>query len=126
MAFDERGRLEAEVAALRLALAESNQLIVRLEAEVSHWKSNHVAEVRRARVLKERTDMPIERVQAYERWGMDQEVLVNMVHMLEEAAEVFSQYAALHAAKPYSEENREKVNRNLDMARKCREATRRG
>lgn len=27
--------------------------------------------MRRARVLKERTDMPLERVEAYEKWGED-------------------------------------------------------
>ena len=43
----------------------------RLEAEIHHWKNNHETEVRRARVLKERTDMPIERVRAYEQWGKD-------------------------------------------------------
>lgn len=47
---------------------ENNQLRV----ELAHWKNNHDTEVRRARILKERTDMPIERVQAYEQWGKDQ------------------------------------------------------
>lgn len=45
------------------------------EAEVAHWKNNHEAEVRRARVLKERTDMPLERVQAYDKWGEDLETI---------------------------------------------------
>lgn len=44
-------------------------------AEAAHWKNNHETEVRRARILKERTDMPIERVQAYEKWGEDQRLL---------------------------------------------------
>ena len=43
-----------------------------LEREAAQWKNNHETEVRRARVLKERTDMPLERVQAYEKWGEDQ------------------------------------------------------
>ena len=47
--------------------------IDQLEKDVAHWKNNHATEVRRARILKERTDMPIERVQAYEQWGKDQE-----------------------------------------------------
>lgn len=42
-----------------------------LEREVTHWKANHATEVRRARILKERTDMPMERVAAYEQWGKD-------------------------------------------------------
>ena len=41
----------------------------KLESELKHWKSNHAAEVQRARVLKERTDTPLERVQAYEQIG---------------------------------------------------------
>lgn len=41
------------------------------KAEAAHWKNNHATEVRRARVLKERTDMPLERVQAYEKWQAD-------------------------------------------------------
>ena len=56
------------------AIAELEQLrqrVQELEKEVAHWKNNHETEVRRARILKERTDMPIERVQAYEQWGKD-------------------------------------------------------
>lgn len=37
----------------------------------NHWKSNHETEVRRARMLKDRIDMPLERVQAYKQWGLD-------------------------------------------------------
>ena len=54
------------------AHAKSNVLarrVEKLESELKHWKSNHAAEVQRARVLKERTDMPLERVQAYEQIG---------------------------------------------------------
>lgn len=35
--------------------------------EAEHWKANHECEVSRARVLKERPDMPLERVKAYDR-----------------------------------------------------------
>ncbi len=56
-ASDEVQRLEAELAAMT--------------KDRDHWKNNHATEVRRARVLKERTDMPIERVAAYEQWGKD-------------------------------------------------------
>jgi len=48
------------------------QQIRKLQAEVAHWKANHASEVQRGRILKERTDMPIERVRAYEQWGKDQ------------------------------------------------------
>lgn len=37
------------------------------ESEAAHWKANHECEVSRARVLKERPDMPLERVNAYNR-----------------------------------------------------------
>lgn len=74
-AADRIEQLEAEVAAIK--------------AEVAHWKSNHETEVRRARILKERTDMPIERVNAYEQWGKDQMALKEA----QEAAEFnFQQY----------------------------------
>ena len=55
---------EETIEALRQQLAEK-------DTEIAHWKNNHATEVRRARILKERTDMPIERVQAYERWCLD-------------------------------------------------------
>lgn len=54
------------------ATSKAMQGVVELTAERDHWKNNHETEVRRARILKERTDMPIERVQAYEKWGEDQ------------------------------------------------------
>lgn len=57
-------RQSFEIESLRQQLATAN-------AEIAHWKNNHATEVRRARILKERTDMPIERVQAYERWCLD-------------------------------------------------------
>ena len=40
-----------------------------LEWDVTHWRANHAAEVHRARVLKERPDMPLERVEAYKQIG---------------------------------------------------------
>ena len=58
-------RQVAEIEALTTRVAE-------LEKEAARWKNHHATEVRRARILKERTDMPIERVQAYEQWGKDQ------------------------------------------------------
>lgn len=53
------------------------------KAEIAHWKNNHATEVRRARILKERTDMPIERVQAYEQWGKDQAEIAALKTRLE-------------------------------------------
>jgi hypothetical protein len=40
-----------------------------LEREVAEWKHNHRQEVSRARVLKERLDIPLERIAAYEQIG---------------------------------------------------------
>lgn len=81
---------------LAAALAEAQALQdenTRLKAEVARWKNHHETEVRRARILKERTDMPIERVKAYEQWGKDQaelaewrDLAVKAVDALEERA----------------------------------------
>lgn len=54
--------LELEI--LRLTKENSE-----LKSELTHWKNNHAAEVSRARVLKERLDMPLERVRAYDLIG---------------------------------------------------------
>lgn len=69
----------APMPTIKSEIAEDISEIDRLKAELAkckseaaHWKSNHETEVRRARILKERPDMPIERVQAYEKWGKDQ------------------------------------------------------
>jgi hypothetical protein len=52
-----------------------------LKNELRDWKNHHATEVRRARILKERTDMPIERVQAYEKWGKDLEELAQVTNL---------------------------------------------
>lgn len=54
-AMDEIERLQCQIADLKV--------------NVHHWKANHGLEVQRARILKERPDMPIERVKAYEQIG---------------------------------------------------------
>lgn len=76
------GELEEQIRHLQMALADTEALemgtgerLAAAQAEVAHWKNNHETEVRRARTLKERTDMSIERVQAYEKWGEDQRQL---------------------------------------------------
>ena len=51
------------VSDLSLALRDKQKA----EQEAAHWKANHECEVSRARVLKERPDMPLERVNAYNR-----------------------------------------------------------
>lgn len=43
------------------------QFVQEVIAQRDHWKANHENQVRRARILMERTDMPIERVAAYNR-----------------------------------------------------------
>lgn len=56
--------------------------IAALERDLAHWKNNHATEVRRARVLKERPDLPIERVDAYEKWGEDQRRIAELQRLL--------------------------------------------
>lgn len=51
------------VSDLSLALREKEKA----ESEAAHWKANHECEVSRARVLKQRPDMPLERIKAYDR-----------------------------------------------------------
>ena len=41
-----------------------------MTADRDHWKANHDAQVQRARVLIDREDLPLERVQAYEQIGI--------------------------------------------------------
>ena len=48
-------------------LVEEIRRLNKFEAESNHWKANHACEVERARVLKERPDMPLERIKAYDR-----------------------------------------------------------
>jgi hypothetical protein len=45
--------------------------ITQLEAEVKHWKSNHAHEVERARLIKSREDLSLERLSAYDRCALD-------------------------------------------------------
>ncbi|UQJ95584.1 hypothetical protein ALHIDCOG_00196 [Klebsiella phage CPRSB] len=48
-------------------MVEEIRRLNKFEAESNHWKANHACEVERARVLKERPDMPLERIKAYDR-----------------------------------------------------------
>ena len=47
---------------------DQHDTIVELRREVAHWKANHDHQVERARILMERPDLPIERVEAYKKW----------------------------------------------------------
>lgn len=58
--------------------------IAELERERDHWKANHDQQVERARVLMERTDMPVERTRAYQHMRTLQR-LVDVQKMLLEA-----------------------------------------
>ena len=76
----------------------ADERIKQLEAEVAHWKANHTNEVRRARILKDRPDMPIERVRAYEQWGAYQQQLVAEIERkMSAAAFILKQLAASQA-----------------------------
>lgn len=87
--FDEEpdGDPHGECAAEIRRLTEENE---QLRREVAHWKNNHETEVRRARTLKERTDMPFERVDAYEKWGED------LIELALAYAEIRKQVAGSH------------------------------
>ncbi|MFT4064328.1 hypothetical protein [Paraburkholderia sp.] len=50
----------------RRLLSTAMDQIVSLEKERDHWKANHADQVRRARVLLERHDLPLERIAAYD------------------------------------------------------------
>lgn len=51
------------------SVAELQEEVFELQRELTHWKANHANEVKRARVLIERPDIPLERVKAYELMG---------------------------------------------------------
>ena len=57
-----------------------------LARQVAHWKANHASVVKQARILKERPDMPIERVKAYENW-------VAMAEQVEKMRAVLKEYS---------------------------------
>lgn len=62
--------IRAHVAELRTEMATSearhDDLARGLTEQVYHWKDNHDAQVSAARLLKERVDLPVERVKAYD------------------------------------------------------------
>ena len=53
---------------LDLAQLQKEQLEAALK-DAAHWKSNHACEVSRAKFLKQRPDMPLERIAAYDQVG---------------------------------------------------------
>jgi len=66
-----------------------------LRIERDLWKSNHDAQVQRSRVLKERTDMPLERVKAYEQIGELQTEIGQMKGELQRVYAVTRSHAEL-------------------------------
>jgi len=82
---------------LRIRLAEGNvarhrethSLITakcaELERDLAQWKNNHATVVAQARILKERDDMPIERVKAYEKWQETEAKLARAKEVIAEA-----------------------------------------
>lgn len=53
---------------LDLVQFQKEQLEAALK-DAAHWKSNHACEVSRAKLLKQRPDMPLERIAAYDQVG---------------------------------------------------------
>jgi hypothetical protein len=72
----------------------AGEQIMILEAKAKHWKSNHADQVERARILIERPDMPLERVNAY-----------SLVCEVQEDAKRFA--ACRHAARTMPEDGGE-------------------
>lgn len=54
--------------ALDLVQVQKEQLEAAVK-DADHWKSNHACEVSRAKLLKQRPDMPLERIAAYDQVG---------------------------------------------------------
>ena len=94
---DKIGRPAGDVPAVMHAAAAHIEKIERrlhgLEWDVTHWRANHAAEVLRARVLKERIDMPLDRVDAYKQIG---ELLARIAELEAERAEREKQEPALY------------------------------
>ena len=67
-------------------LAESLEQLI--DGTILDKYGNHANEVKRSRILKERPDMPIERVRAYEQWGKDQERIKELERQLDEIERV--------------------------------------
>lgn len=75
----------AEIAALREAMKGAAVIANNAGAEIKdlrrerdHWKANHDFQVARARLLIERTDLPLERVRAYEELAALRERMAGM------------------------------------------------
>ena len=58
--------LECVRAIESLVLQESAKRIAELEKQVSHWKANHDHMQERCAWLSQRTDLPVDRIPAYE------------------------------------------------------------
>ncbi len=56
--------------------------IIDLERELQHWKANHDNRVEAARVLIERTDLPLERVTAYRNYIAMQSLVARLWNAL--------------------------------------------
>jgi hypothetical protein len=61
----------ADSTALHNEVAILESRVKGLEKEVMHWKANHAHEVERARLIKIRPDLPLERISAYDRCALD-------------------------------------------------------
>lgn len=79
--------IEAEVIAPDIApMFIANAVVHRLNVErknAEHWKANHADQVARARVLIEREDLPLERIQAYKDYERLQAELTKASRILE-------------------------------------------
>ncbi len=84
------GELSTRVAQLLEETDQLRQSISELERERDHWKANHDNQVERARVLIDRPDMPLERVQAYKFLTEAQATIAAQAHQIVEQQEKLS------------------------------------
>lgn len=85
------GHLTPKEKAQRLKDEELESLrsqVRHLQAERDHWKANHDEMVQRNRLLRSRSDLPLERLQAYEQVLQQQTDLQAQIRQLREACEV--------------------------------------
>lgn len=79
------------------ALCGANE---KLKAEVNHWKANHDNQVAKARLLMDRTDLPVERVDAYKLVESLQAELAKEQHKSEGLSKAMQSYRDELVSKP--------------------------
>lgn len=80
------------------------------ERDIVHWKANHTNMVARTRVLTERTDMPLERIKAFEQIGdLQNECVALETLYLDSKEDALRFRACCHQASHMQEDGGEKA-----------------